>query len=116
VASPYKTIDTTQFLLGRPLSIELQTENCEIVEAHVQTRTLVTSFLEIRENAEETFDGLFNRACTVANKSEITISWDVILIFINKRTYNFSLLIPEIQWKQVESIKHWLNVVRKSVV
>ena len=39
----------TQFLLGylRPLSIELQSENCDLVEAHVQARTLVTSFLEI---------------------------------------------------------------------
>jgi hypothetical protein len=42
-------------------------------EAHVQARTLATSFLEIRENAEEAFDGIFNRACTIANKNEITI-------------------------------------------
>jgi hypothetical protein len=64
----------TQFLLGylRPLSIELQSENCDLVEAHVQARTLATSFLEIRENAEEAFDGLFNRACIIANKNEIT--------------------------------------------
>ena len=44
------------------------------MEAHVQARTLVTSFLEIRENTEETFDGLFNRACTIANKNKITIN------------------------------------------
>ncbi|CAC5381162.1 unnamed protein product [Mytilus coruscus] len=51
----------TQFLLGypRPLSIELQSENCDLVGAHVQARSLATSFLEIRENAEEAFDGLF---------------------------------------------------------
>jgi hypothetical protein len=37
----------TQFLLRylRPSSIELQFENCDIVEAHVQARTLATSFL-----------------------------------------------------------------------
>ena len=66
----------TQFLLGylRPLSIELQSENCDLVEAHVQARTLATSFLEIRENAEEAFDVLFNRACTIANKNKITIN------------------------------------------
>ena len=66
----------TQFLLGylRPSSIELQSENCDIVEAHVQARTLATSFLEIRENAEEAFDGLFDRACTIANKNEIMIN------------------------------------------
>ena len=66
----------TQFLLGylRPSSIELQSENCDIVVAHVQARTLATSFLEIRENAEKAFDGLFSRACTIANKNEITIN------------------------------------------
>jgi hypothetical protein len=39
----------TQFLQGylRPLSIELQSENGDLVGAHVQARTLVTSFLEI---------------------------------------------------------------------
>lgn len=42
------------------------------MEAHVQARTIATSFLEKRENAEESFDGLLNRACTIANKNEIT--------------------------------------------
>lgn len=66
----------TQFLLGylRPMSIELQSENCDLMETHVQARTLATFFLEMRENAEEAFDGLFNRACTIANKNEITIN------------------------------------------
>ena len=56
------------------MSTELQSENCDLVEAHVQARTLATSFLEIRENVEEACDGLFNRACTIANKNEITIN------------------------------------------
>jgi hypothetical protein len=43
-------------------------------KAHVQARTLATSFLEIREHSEEAFDGLFNRACTIANKNKITIN------------------------------------------
>ncbi|CAG2228692.1 unnamed protein product [Mytilus edulis] len=49
----------TQFLLGylRPLSIELQSENCDLMEAH-EARSLAASFLEIREHAEEAFDGL----------------------------------------------------------
>ncbi|CAG2185178.1 unnamed protein product [Mytilus edulis] len=66
----------TQFLLGylRPLSIELQSENCDLVEAHVQARSLAASFLEIREHAEEAFDGLFKRASTIANKNDITIN------------------------------------------
>ncbi|CAC5376014.1 unnamed protein product [Mytilus coruscus] len=66
----------TQFLLGylRPLSIELQSENCDLVEAHVQARSVAASFLEIRENAEEAFDGLFKRASTIANKNDITIN------------------------------------------
>ena len=66
----------TQFLLGylRSLSIELRSENCDLVEAHTQARTLPIPFLEIRENAEEAFDILFNRACTIANKNEITIN------------------------------------------
>jgi hypothetical protein len=66
----------TQFLLVylKPLSIDLQSENCDLVETHVQARTLATSFLEIRENSKEAFDGLFNRACTIANKNEITIN------------------------------------------
>ena len=66
----------TQFLLGylRPLSLELQSENCDFVEVHVQARTLATSFLEIRENAKEAFDGLFNRTCTIANKNDITVT------------------------------------------
>jgi hypothetical protein len=59
---------------GRPLSLEFQSENYDLMEVHVQARTLATSFLEIRENAEEAFDGLFNRACTIANKNEITIN------------------------------------------
>ena len=64
----------TQFILGylRPLSIKLQSENCDLVETHVQARTLATSFLEIRENSEEAFDEPFNIACTIANKNEIT--------------------------------------------
>lgn len=49
-------------------------ENGGIVEAHVQTRTLATSFLEIRDNAVEALDGIFNRTCTIANKNEITIN------------------------------------------
>ena len=56
------------------MSIELQSENCDLVEAHIQARTLTTSFLEIRENSEEAFDGLFKRACTIATKNEITIN------------------------------------------
>ena len=66
----------TQFLLGylRPLSIELQSENYDLVEAHVQARSLAASFLEIREHAEEAFDGLFKRASTIANKNDITIN------------------------------------------
>ena len=65
-----------QFLLGylRPLSLEFQSENYDLMEVHVQARTLATPFLEIRENAEEAFDGVFNRACTIANKNEITIN------------------------------------------
>lgn len=66
----------TQFLLGylRLSSIELQSENCDLVEAHVQARSLAASFLEIREHAEEAFDGLFKRASTIANKNDITIN------------------------------------------
>ena len=56
------------------MSLEFQSENYDLMEVHVQARTLATSFLEIRENAEEAFDGLFNRACTIANKNEITIN------------------------------------------
>jgi hypothetical protein len=43
-------------------------------KAHVQARTLATSFLEIREHSEEAFDGLFKIACTIANKNKITIN------------------------------------------
>ncbi|VDI03801.1 Hypothetical predicted protein [Mytilus galloprovincialis] len=42
--------------------------------AHVQACSLAASFLEIREHAEEAFDGLFKRASTIANKNDITIN------------------------------------------
>lgn len=66
----------TQFLLGylRPLSIELQSEKCDLVEAHVQARNLSAVFLEIRENADNAFSSLFARASKIADDNEITIS------------------------------------------
>ncbi|XP_056017385.1 52 kDa repressor of the inhibitor of the protein kinase-like [Ostrea edulis] len=65
----------TQFVLGyiRPLSIALQSVNCDLVEAHTQARLLVTTMTVIRTNYDKQFHDLFQRASAIATENEITV-------------------------------------------